>query len=191
MRTLTTFILTLISLTNLAQPDKWVDFEKTWDEYVRQATHENAVKVYEQLPDKALSKDFPAERLTYKIFENWYQIVSKRIATGDKDVIRIGFRLLTIADGAFQEDLGMDLGKLIVINPKLFLQELKNHRHLIVSLDRVVGNFGEEYVDKNELQLKETEKRIKSLEKVSDSGLASTKAECLKELTQIKNRVVN
>ena len=119
MRTVTTFIMTLISLTSLAQSNKWTDFEKTWDKYIGQSTHENAVKVYQQLPDKALGKDLPDERLTNKIFENWDQI-SKRIATGDKDVLRIGFRLFTIADGAFQEDLGIDLGKLIVINPKLF-----------------------------------------------------------------------
>jgi hypothetical protein len=190
MRTVTTFILTLISLTSLAQSNKWTDFERTWDKYVGQPTHENAVKVYEQLPDEPLGKDLPDERLTNKIFENWDQI-SKRIITGDKDAIRIGFRLFTIADGAFQDGLGIDLGKLITTNPKLFLQELKNNRHFIVSLDGLVGNYGEKYVDEKELQLKETEKRIKSLEKVNDSGLVNTKAECLKELTDKKNRLVN
>jgi len=143
MRIIVTSILTLITLASLAQSNKWTDFEKAWDKYIGQPTHENSAKVYEQLPGNTLGKNLPDQRLTNKIFETWSQ-VSKGIASGDKDVIKIGFRLFTIADGAFQEDLGADLGKLIVINPKLFLQELKNHRHLVVSLDGLVGNYGEE-----------------------------------------------
>ncbi len=190
MRPLITFILTLISLTSLAQTSKWVDFEMTWNKYMGQPTHENAVKVYRQLPDKVMGKDLPDERLTNKIFEDWDKI-GKKISTGNKDAIQIGFKLFTIADGAFQEDLGIDLGRLIVINPKLFLQELRSHRHLIVSLEGLVGNYGEEFVDQKELQLKETEKRIKSLETVNDSALASARTECLKELKDKSNRLGN
>jgi hypothetical protein len=185
MKILTPFVATCIAFISLAQPGSWIVFERCWDDYITQPTHENAMKVYEQLPNEVLNKGLPGERLINKMYESWPH-VSKKIVSGNEDAVGIGFKLYAIVDGGFKEDVGADLGKLITINAKLFLQELKKHRQLVQNLDGIVCNYGEAYVDQKELQMEETDRRMRLLVNVNDPDLEDMKSECLKALMNKK-----
>jgi len=178
MKILTPFIALCIALTSLAESDSWAVFERCWDNYIAQPTHENAIAVYKQLPNELLTQDFPGERLVNKMYEGWPHI-SKKIISGNKDAVEIGFKLYALVDGGFKEDVGADLGKLITVDAKLFLQELKKHRPLVQNLDGIVCNYGEEYVDKKELRLEEADNRMRLLVNVNDPNLEDVKSECL------------
>lgn len=183
MKTIKTILIILTSLTAWGQPTKWADFEKAWNNYLSNSTHENSVKAYNLLPDKVMGDDYPEGGQTGRIFSNIEQL-DKLVQRGDKDALRLAFKLFTIADGEYAEGLQIEIGKLININPSLFLQELKNHRHLIVSLDGLVGNLGQDYVDELELEKIEIEKRIKSLKLITDKDLIIIRDECLTELNR-------
>jgi len=181
-------IVLLTSLTTWGQTTKWADFEKAWDNYLIKPTHDNSVKSYNLLPDKVMGDDYPDGGQTGRIFSKIDQL-DKLVQQGNRDALRLAFKLFTIADGEYAEGLQIEIGKLINVNPKLFLQELKNQRHLIVNLDGLVGNLGQDYVDEFERQTKEKEKRIKSLHKVSDKDLIKTRDDCLTELDkQVKRK---
>jgi len=188
MRTINIVFFILTSLTVFGQSTKWTDFEKAWDNYLSKPTHDNSVRVYSLLPDKVMGDDYPDGGQTGRIFSKIDQL-DKLVQQGNRDALRLAFKLFTIADGEYAEGLQIEIGKLVNPNPKLFLQELKNHRHLIVSLDGLVGNLGQDYVDEFEQQTKEKEKRIKSLNKVSDKDLIIVRDECVKELDrQVKRK---
>ncbi|WP_018343206.1 hypothetical protein [Cytophaga aurantiaca] len=179
------FIVLCITLTCRAESITWATFERSWDAYIAQPTHENAVKVYQQLPNEPLTKDLPREGLITKMYDDWPH-VSKHILAGNKDAVEIGFKLYAVVDGAFKEDVGTDLGKLITLDATLFLQELKKHRQLVQNLGGIVCNYGEAYVDNKELQVEETDTRMRLLVNVNDPKLEDVKAECLKLLMDKK-----
>jgi hypothetical protein len=157
-----TVIIAFISSICLGFTTKWTDFEKTWESYLSKPTHANFTKAYDLLPDKVNSGDYPDEQMILRIFSKYDQL-STLFHTGDQDALRLGFKLFTIADGAHKEELQIDIGKLINTYPKLFLQELKNHRQLFISLNGLICNYGPDFVDNDELRQQETVRRIKSL----------------------------
>lgn len=179
MKLLTPLIVACIALTSFDELGSWTGFERSWDKYLAQPTHANAVEVYRQLPNELLTKDLPEVRLVNKMYEGWPHL-SKKIAAGNKDAVEIGFKLYAIVDGGFKEDVGADLGKLITLDAKLFLQELKKHRQLVQNLDGIVCNYGQENVDRKDLQIEEKDNRMRLLVNVSDPSLEDVKAECLK-----------
>lgn len=181
MRLLTTIAFVFASLMTFAQSTKWIDFEKAWHNYLTNPTHDNSVKVYTLLPDKVMGGDYPDGGQTSRVFSKIEQL-DKMIQRGDRDALRVAFKLFTIADGADAEGLQIEIGKLINTDAKLFLQELKIHRKLVVSLGGLVGNLGEDYVDEPELQRKEKEKRIQSLKNIMDKNLIDVRDECLMEI---------
>ena len=98
----------------------------------------------------------------------------------------MAFRLYTISDGAFTEELDIILGVLINIDPKLFLLELKTHLHLVY-LSGLTCNFNyEENVAKSVI---EADKRIKSLKSINDNELIETRDKCIKELNNFKKEI--
>jgi hypothetical protein len=181
MRTINTILFILTSLTVFGQSTKWADFEKAWNNYLNKPTHDNSVTVYNLLPDKVMAGDYPDDGQTGRVFSKVDQL-DKLVRQGNRDALRLAFKLFTIADGEYAEGLQIEIGRLINTNPKLFLQELKSHRQLIVSLGGLVGNLGPDYVDEAELEKKEIEVRIKSLKQIQDKDLTAIRDECLKEL---------
>lgn len=151
---------------------------KAWPNYQSTPTSDNAYKVYVLLPLEL----YQEVKINTRIFEDSLTILEKQVLLCDTNSIKLAFRLHTIADGSFGETLDITLGKLIRINPTLFLMLLQEHRKFIVRLDCLLGNFGMDYVDKYAEQKREIQLRIKSLKKIKHKGLEKVKKECISEL---------
>ena len=153
-----------------------------WNNYIQNPLGENALKVYNLLPKKGQVRKEDADlNLQNKIYNN-LKIVETQILYGDKNNIKLAFRLFTISDGAFSEWLQEMLGESINHNPKIFLTELKEHSHLFENFDSLVGNFSEEFADNLGKQITETKKRIESLKTIKDSELSTVKNRSLESL---------
>jgi len=190
MRTFTILISLCIPLTCLSQSDKWIDFEKSFKFFIAHPTHDNSIKPYNLLPNKSGSGDQPNTEILDSILLTSIQL-DKIIVEGNEDAVKLGFKLYTIADGEFAESLNWTLGKLIITNPILFLKELKNHRQIPYDLDGLVGNNGPDIYNNQELDLKVTGEKIKSLKKISDSDLNKIKDECLNILLRLYDTMKN
>jgi hypothetical protein len=105
----------------------------------------------------------------------------QRVLSRDLSASKLAFRLMTIADGAFAEDLDILLGQIIRIDPALFLQELKGYGR-VGRLDALVGSLGDSYVDRIDAQRLEIKKRIQALSSVKDPAVKELRDECIKEL---------
>jgi len=150
---LTCFILlsiaSLILVSNLSSGEPklmdWSQFQEIWEKYIFHPSDENAKKVINILPDKdhVVYSHSEEEAKALKIVSGeGLRILEYEVHSSELEAVRSAFRLFTIADGAFAEELCFILGSLIRINPKLFLEELKNHEHLIRTFRLLLfGNF--------------------------------------------------
>jgi len=154
-----------------------------WEKYKTDPSEENALTVYNLLPEKGVvQKEDSNLELNEDIFQN-LNIVENQIIQEQPNSIKLAFRLFSISDGAFSEVLYMIIGKLIRINPELFLTELKEHFHL-VSLIHLLSNYGPEYWDDINKMTNETEKRIDALKGVSNRELLILRDQCIEELDE-------
>jgi hypothetical protein len=127
-------------------------------------------------------KGLEIERETLGLFYTNSQILERQVISGDVESVRLAFRLFSITDSAYTEELDILLGKLIRINPNLFLRELVANQDLIGTLDGLLGNIGEEYVDRPKAQCLENRLRLKALQSVTDLTLRRKRDECVNEL---------
>ena len=145
-----------------------------WETYLESPTPDNAKRVQEATYSEPNSR---ANRL----FEDLW-LLEIQVTSGDREAVRLAFRLFSSADGHFAETLDIMLGRLIRIDPTLFLRELEIRRKQVARLDSLLGNFGEAYVDRFPAQEYETEKRIAALMTVNDPALTAVRDECVAEL---------
>ena len=130
----------------------------------------NATHVIDLLPESG-HVEYTSERKEQEAIEFVYQnldMLERQVISRDPHAIKLAFRLMTIADGAFAEGLEIVLGQLIRIDPALFLRQLKEAEDQIIGLGGLIGNYGDIYVDKIEAHRLETDKRIYALEGVTD-----------------------
>jgi hypothetical protein len=154
-----------------------------WNNYVNDPSEGNALKVYNLLPEKGhVRKEDSDLDLEKKIYKN-LTIIENRINQKKGNSVKLAFRLFTISDGAFTEELCIMLGHLIRLDPSLFLTELKEHYHL-VHLPVLLCNYGPDYWDSQDKVKIETQERIKFLEMVQNKGLNDLREECIGILSQ-------
>ena len=181
--------LALIALPASCKPELQEGFDlakfyEAWKEYISYPSSENAIRVYELLPDTGhvtqyidFTKEY--EDITWEVYES-LDMLERQVYTSDRKAVQLAFRLLTtFGDAAFSEELDIILGTLIRINPKLFLEELYTHRNLVSRLDALVGNFGPEYYGPDKAVRLETSLRIKALKQVTDPKLVEVRDECI------------
>jgi hypothetical protein len=104
------------------------------------------------------------------------------VAVGDRASVRALFAL--DADGAAAEDKDIVLGGLIRVHPRLFLQELRRsgHGNCRPCLEGILGNLGDEFVDRFAAQAEELGKRRQALLSVADKDLAPLRDACIRVL---------
>jgi hypothetical protein len=183
MRIILAISLFSFSISCSAQNDKWDKFESAFEYYLANPTHANALNAYNLFPDLIETKDYPSKAISECIMYTTNELETI-IAKGDRDALRLGFRLYKISDGAYQESLDWTIGGLIIDNPILFLEELNNYRHSFCDLYGLVGNNGPESYGNDKIYWGLTEKKIESLKKINIPELNNLRKECLEYLSR-------
>jgi hypothetical protein len=161
------------------------NFGKAWGDYVVNPNGENALRVYALLPAR---KDMEI-RLQVEVrplISKDLSTLERQIFSGDRDSLRVAFRLFTIADTALEEELGKILGNYIRFNARDCLRELNNHRDLVPYLSLIVCSF--QFTLKGDSAGQELERnaRLKAMEYIEDDDLKNIKKECIKTLKKCK-----
>lgn len=161
------------------------NFGKAWGDYVVNPNGENALRIYALLPAR---KDMEI-RLQVEVrplISKDLSTLERQIFSGDRDSLRVAFRLFTIADTALEEELGKILGNYIRFNARDCLRELNNHRDLVPYLSLIVCSF--QFTLKGDSSGQELERnaRLKAMEYIEDDDLKNIKKECIKTLKKCK-----
>lgn len=122
----------------------------------------------------------------YSATEEEISVLQTSAKTGDRAAIRKLFTLYPYSDGAVSEDIDVALGQTIRKHPQIFLEELNrsgraNCERCIPSL---VGNTGEELVDRLQAQVNELDKRKKALRSVHQKSLEKLRDKLIRILNE-------
>ena len=175
-----------------AEEVNWSALRVAFERYVNLPTPLNAEEVCKLLPSRnqfACSGE-KEERATREYLYSFYQIgmLDRQVISRDRSAVRLAFQLKAIADGAFAEELDIILGKLIRIDPLLFLEELNNTRVTPISFSHLVGNAGPIFVDRQEARCFENRLRIEALETVNKKQLSGLRDKCIMFLKEQYNQ---
>ena len=176
----------LLSLPWIAQADTpWREIAKRITEYAAHPSPSTAIAALHVIPDKSVTFTNSAEEneandVIYA--PGPMSVLEKRVLMKERESVELAFRMRNIADGAFLEDLDITLGKLIKLDPELFLGELKQAHVPAQAIGGLVGNLGDEYVDEMERQCEEMTLRKKALQQVTQSSLLQARKQALSAL---------
>lgn len=183
-------ILTIIAVVPAIAKDFVINLNglsNAFKTYLNDPSDKNAERVINFLP-KTGHVEFSGSKREFEVFDFIYQnlkTVEKQVYARNRLSTRLAFRLMSISDGVFSEELDIILGRLINIDPKLFLKELKLRENEIVRYDTLLGNTGtEEFVGRPQDECKELKKRIDSLRSVNDKDLLKIRNRCIEELSK-------
>jgi hypothetical protein len=163
----------------------WGAVERSWVEYLEYPSSENARKVYILLPNSGHVRytDDKVENGALEVLADplGLEVLKRQILSGDRNAVKVAFRLCTLADGAFAEQLDWILASLVRVNPHLFLEELQSHWDLLQSLGGglPLGALGPEFVDRLEARRLEVTLQIKALGEVHDRDVVSVRDKCI------------
>lgn len=162
-------------------------FGKVWEDFIANPNSDNALKVYSMLPD-GKDREIRLQVEVRPLISNNLNILESQIFSGNRNALKVAFRLFTIADKELEEELGKILGNLIRYNAKNLLEELKNHRDLVPYLSLIACSF--QFTLRGDINGQELEKkaRLKALEYVDRDDLKEIKKECIKILKKCKIR---
>jgi hypothetical protein len=179
----------LTIVTSDAQDTIMVDsssLEKAWEEYITNPGEDTATKVYSLLPARKGSRQVQVqEEVREMIFKN-LNVLESQIYRGERNALKVAFRLFTIADSKMETSLVKIIGYLLRYNPKLFLEELKKHEVLVPDLNQLVCSFQLSNADDPAKQNLEKNIRLKALDYVEDKELKSIKKKCMNILKKLK-----
>ena len=162
----------------------WARLGAAFAAYVDYPSDENAHAVRALLPAVHVAFNGSAtQKATSDSIEQWEPMLGRQVEARDPEAVRLAFDLYVVTDGATEEQLDIMLGKLIRIDPTLFLSELKQKEQRIGALGGLpTGNLGEEYVDRMRAQCLEMRLRVTSLERVHEPALRTVKTRCIEAL---------
>lgn len=162
---------------------RWLTLLRSWDEYLNYPSTENAANVYTNIPQRPFdSTEWPWHSYAVDSISRDLRILAYNAWASDRNAVRLLFGLFEISDGDFSESLCIDLGRLIRIDPQLFLEELHNHMRYSGLLDGLLGNLGDEYVDLVDGHSLERELRVTALRTVDIDSLITLRDSCIAEL---------
>lgn len=183
--------MSLFSLSVFPESNPKINWEKlrrSWEDYQRYPSGENAMKVAYLLPDKHITgRDIQPGDKTIDFIFSASACLEYQIFVSNKCAVILAYRLFSISDGAYTEDLLANLSSLVRINPRLFLEELKAHRKLeaVQRLGLIVDMFPPNYFEYPTAEELERQLRIKALESVKDKGLVQIRDECIAVLKSL------
>lgn len=157
-----------------------------WDQYIANPGGETALRVYQLLPANRGPRriQLPAE-VKEKIVKN-FNVLESQIYSGERNALKLAFRLFTIADNEMQESLVKIIGYLLRFNTRLFLQELQNHEELVPDLEQLLCSFRLSAPGDKAQQNRSKNIRLKALGYIEDKDLKALKKRCIKILKKAK-----
>ena len=188
---ITALLLFLFSSTAIGSDTDWNEVEKALNDYISYPSSENALIAAKSLPQEHApwgesSPSAPAAKFIYD--GRQFSLLEHQVGAGHVESIQLAFKLFSISDGAFTEDLQIMLGKLIRPNPQLFLEELARSGLPNTYYDGLLGNNGYALVDRLDAQCLEWNYRIEALRTVASSELEKIKQSTLAKLEEIKSK---
>lgn len=167
---------------------KWQDFEKVWDEFIRNPGKQTAQEVQSILSKHHDSMASPDEKLSAHILGSWVQLSRK--TPGNETIMGIGFQLIKVLKDAQNYELRCELAESIEIAPKLFLTQVRSNRYIFDDLNEIVGALGKDVMKDKTTQQNEIAKRIMALNSVNSTDLIRTRGECLLALEKKRERLM-
>jgi hypothetical protein len=144
-----------------------------WTAYCLNPTPENAAKVQSAKTPGIDNQEFDAR----------LRILEDQVLCSDVEAIRLVYRLKKEPDGAYGETLSQMLGRLIRINPRLFLEELARHRPQVGDrLPWILCSIGPAYADRVAAKRYVLRSRLAAIETVDVPELGKLRDECGAEL---------
>jgi hypothetical protein len=150
-----------------------------WENYVENPTPENASRVQKATYSGNIKEQERRERLYDDLW-----ILEEQVIACDQEAVRLAFRLLQESDGHYAGTLCRMLGRLVRINPKLYLVECKRAKSFTPELFPGLLNFPDAYIDRPIAHEYEREARIKALSKVKNLSLRKIRNEALEALQE-------
>jgi hypothetical protein len=164
-------------------PPDWDKILKAGQTYFNDPTSANSLELYKALPETQVRsvRDGQEFRDVFYFFDAHLGALEHHVLLADRNAVRVAVRLWTIADGAFAEVLSEMLGDLIQVDPKMFIEEIRNF-----PWPKDYGDFDEWLSQGNilcaagievseEIRRKKLESRIRALETVTDSRFAKVR----------------
>lgn len=182
-------IQALLPITGVAQERISLDMSnlgKAWEEFAAKPGPDTAVKVYELLPDGKSAQEVELQTEVRELIAKKLHTLESRIYAGDREALKLAFRLFTIADVELQKSLIKIVGYLLRFNTRLFLEELANHEDLVPDLELLVCSFRLSAPDDAAQQKLEKNIRLKALGYIEDRNLKAIKKKCIKILKKVK-----
>ena len=169
-------ILAAGSAETKVPPPEWSKVAAAARSYQREASDENAARLYRLVPTRELSISERPDDSTRRLLYSLVPDLERRMFYGDLWSTRLAFRLLNAADAAFSEDLGAALGSLATNRPELFLRELELEGGSCYLITMFNPDYDERWI-KSERRLP-----IARLRETAPTSLEPRRRECLRLL---------
>jgi len=118
-------------VAQVERPLAWEEAKELIDIFLKNPSKENAEIICEFLLGKGKSyKDQPewiGKLLQYSIEGDAGEIIRYEILAGNLWAAKVAYRLIDLSDGHFTEELCRTFGRLIRINPRVFLETIKTN----------------------------------------------------------------
>lgn len=185
-------LLVAIPSTALAQQEspgraEWGQWARAFSLYASDPTPGHADALRDAVLTRAAA-DTLATPPPFDSLQSWLAVLTRRAQAGDPAAVRVAFVLDDdpgFGGGDVGESLDIVLGTLLRTGPRLFLVTLKDEERRIgrrLPLGGLVGNLGEEFVDRMQAQCRELRRRTLSVQAVRDSALAGVRGRVVASL---------
>ena len=152
----------------------WISFHEAYEAFTRYPSSENASAARSLLPDTSpvsrRKREWESNAVAF-VASN-LDILEREVEARNRDAVRLTYRLGVLGEEFVDQTTYMILGKLIRIDPQLFLEELHAHQRQVGSLDGLVSTLGPEYIGREQASCLELARRIGALEAVESEHLA-------------------
>ena len=167
----------------------WEKLARALQSFSRAPSEENCKAVDKLLPASMhlMYDDSPEAQRALEQLEAALPTLEHLVTSKSRLGVGLAFRLfVTMSDGHLAEELDIILGKLIRLDPVMFLEELQSVRpaYPVEGLDGLVGNLGDEFVDDFKGQCEQLHLRLKAIESVDRRDLAQVRGRCERALIE-------
>jgi len=187
------FIFVFILLTRHVESDT----SNPWVDFVKRPTRKNFLTCQKQIKESLVRYKVGDTTATFRQFEAVETKFLSMTSVGNVYAAELCMQLYPLFQGHVDklEFFDQSLGKFSKRNPKMFLklmwQYLKEYDGRAISLRGILGNYGDEYVDKLDLQIEEAKGRLKIFETVPKDWFPEMQKRCVEELKEILDELIN